>query len=318
MYPLLLKAPLKDSIWGGQELKDKYGFDTELENIAEAWMLSCHKDGKSIVRNGKFAGLTLNEALTHWGKSALGKNISNSMDFPILIKLIDTKDRPSVQVNPDDAYALKNEGQLGNTKMWYVLDCNEGAQLIYGFKQNISTGELLERINSNTLSPVCNYVPVKKGDVFFVDAGTVNAIGKDMTLVQISQNSNISYRISDYGRLGADGKPRKLHIKQAIEVTKPTKPAKPYGDIGDVTLYPFGTVRELARCKYFTAELINLDGNVGIYNDDSFASLLFLDGGATLSYTGGMMSLKKGDSLFLPSSVKVRISGTAQILYTHL
>ena len=278
MYPLLLKAPLKDYLWGGTRLKEEYGFESDKEKVAEAWVLSCHKDGNSIVKNGEYAEKTLQEVLDIWGKEALGAKSDRFTYFPVLIKLIDAKDRLSVQVHPDDEYALKNEGEYGKTEMWYVVDCEEGAELIYGFNQDISQGEFLERISSNTLSPVCNYVPVKKGDVFFIEAGTLHAIGKGILIAEVQQNSNTTYRVSDYGRLGADGKPRELHIKQAVDVTKTEKPTKPYGNVGDVTLYPFGTVRELSSCEYFTAELINLDGNVGIYDNESFISLLILEG----------------------------------------
>lgn len=318
MYPLLLKAPIKDYLWGGTRLIDEFGFKTDKEKAAEAWVLSCHKDGNSIVKNGEHAGKTLQEVLDVWGKEVLGAKAAGFTYFPILIKLIDAKDRLSVQVHPDDEYALAHEGEYGKTEMWYVVDCDEGAQLIYGFNQDISQGEFLERINNNNLSPVCNYVPVKKGDVFFIEAGTMHAIGKGILIAEVQQNSNTTYRVSDYGRLGADGKPRQLHIKQAVEVTKTEVPAMSYGNVGDVTLYPFGTVRELAKCDYFTAELINLDGNVGVYDNESFISLLVTEGEVLLSYTGGMMSLKKGDSVFVPATLKVSLIGTAEIIYTHM
>jgi len=318
MYPLLLKAPIKDYLWGGRRLIEEFGFETEKEKAAEAWMLSCHKDGNSVVRNGSLAGLSLQQAIETWGAEALGKKAAIFTYFPILIKLIDAKDRLSVQVHPNDEYALANEGEYGKTEMWYVVDCDEDAKLIYGFNQDISQGEFLERINNNNLSPVCNYVPVKKGDVFFIEAGTMHAIGKGILIAEVQQNSNTTYRVSDYGRLGADGKPRQLHIKQAVEVTKTERPARPYGDVGDITLYPFGTVRELAKCEYFTTELINLDGNVGLYDNDSFISLLVLDGEVSLSYTGGMMKLKKGDSVFVPATLKTRLTGTAEIMYSHM
>lgn len=318
MYPLLLKAPLKDYLWGGRRLIDEFGLESDKDIAAEGWMLSCHKDGNSVVKNGEFAGLNLQQVIEIWGADALGKKAADFTYFPILIKLIDAKDRLSVQVHPDDEYALSHEGEYGKTEMWYVVDCDDDAKLIYGFNQDITQGEFLERINNNNLSPVCNYVPVKKGDVFFIEAGTMHAIGKGILIAEVQQNSNTTYRVSDYGRLGADGKPRQLHIKQAVEVTKTKRPNKPYGAVGDVTLYPFGTVRELAKCQYFTTELINLDGNVGIYDNDSFISLLILDGETTLSYTGGMMRLKKGDSVFLPAGLKVRLCGTAEILYTHM
>ncbi len=318
MYPLLLKAPIKDYIWGGTRLKDEFGFESDTEIAAEAWMLSCHKDGESIVKNGELAGLPLSEALRAWGKDSLGKRAENFPYFPLLIKLIDARDRLSVQVHPDDSYALEHEGEYGKTEMWYVVDCEEGAELIYGFKRRVDREEFERRIRDNTLSEICNYVPVKKGDVFFISAGTLHAIGKGILIAEIQQNSNTTYRVSDYGRLGADGKPRALHIRQALEVTKTTKPSIPYGDVGEVTLYPFGTVRELASCDLFKTELISLKGSVGVYEDDSFISLLVLDGEASLSYPLGTMRIKKGDSVLIPSSMKVKLNGEAQIIYTHM
>ena len=138
MYPLLLKAPIKDNIWGGTRLKTEFGFETEKEIAAEGWMLSCHKDGTNTVLNGEFAGKTLTEVLEIWGKEALGKNAERFTYFPLLIKLIDAKDKLSVQVLPDDSYALENEGEYGKTEMWYVVDCDEGASLIYGFNREVS------------------------------------------------------------------------------------------------------------------------------------------------------------------------------------
>lgn len=318
MYPLLLKAPIKDYLWGGNRLVNEYGFESKNQRIAEAWMLACNKDLNSVVKNGEFSGETLNEVINKWGKSALGVKAQSFECFPISIKLIDAKDRLPIYVHPDDEYALFNEGEHGKTEMWYVIDCDADSKLIYGFNQNISQGEFLERLNNNNLSPVCNYVQVKKGDVFFIEPGTMHALGKGILIAEVQQNSSTTYRISDYGRPGIDGKPQKLHIKQALEVTKTQKPTKPYGNVGDVTLYPFGTVKELASCEYFTTEIINLDGNVGVYDNESFISLVILDGEVTLSYTGGMMKLKKGDSVFIPAMLKIRLCGTAQIMYTHM
>ncbi len=318
MYPLLLKAPIKDNIWGGTRLIEEYGFETEGEIAAEAWVLSCHKDGESIVRNGEMAGLTLGEVLLKWGDIAIGKNAAAFPYFPLLIKLIDARDRLSVQVHPDDSYALSHEGEYGKTEMWYVVDCDEGAELIYGFNRDVSREEFERRIRDNRLSEVCNFVPVKRGDVFFIEAGTMHAIGKGILIAEIQQNSNSTYRISDYGRLGANGKPRELHIQQAVDVTKTQRPTKSYGDVGEITLYPFGTVRELASCNLFKSELMQIDGNLGLYDNDSFVSLLLLDGNITLSYAGGTMNLKKGDSVFIPATLKVKLTGKAQIIHSHI
>lgn len=197
MYPLILKAPLKDYIWGGTKLKDEYGFKSELERVAEAWVVSCHEDGKCEVINGEMAGKTLNEVLDIWGKDALGDICDGFDSFPILVKLIDAKDRLSVQVHPSDEYARKNEGDNGKTEMWYVVDCDEGAKLLYGFNRSITKDEFSRKISDNTLDEVLNYVNVHKGDIFFIKSGTVHAIGKGILIAEIQENSNVTYRVSD-------------------------------------------------------------------------------------------------------------------------
>ncbi len=318
MYPLLLSAPIKDFLWGGRRLLDEYGFKADCEKAAEAWVLSCHKNGESIVKNGEFAGLPLSEVLEKWGERGIGKNAAAFPYFPLLIKLIDAKDRLSIQVHPDDEYALKNEGEYGKTEMWYVVDCDEGAGLVYGFNRNISREEFERRIKDNTLTEVCNVVPVKKGDVFFIEAGTLHAIGKGILIAEIQQNSNTTYRVSDYGRLGADGKPRPLHVQKALDVTKTTTPTREYGDVGELTLYPFGMVRSLAKCNLFTTDLLSLNGTAGLYEKDSFMSLLILEGEANLSYPLGNMKVKKGDSVLIPANMRVILSGTAEVVCTQV
>lgn len=315
MYPLLLKAPLKDYIWGGNRLKEEFGFESDSERTAEAWVLSCHKDGESIVQNGKYANMPLSEVLAIWGEEGIGKKAAAFSYFPLLIKLIDAKDRLSVQVHPNDEYALANEGEFGKTEMWYVVDCDEGAELIYGFKRNVSRDEFDLRIKTNTLTDVCNMVPVKKGDVFFIEAGTLHAIGKGILIAEVQQNSNTTYRVSDYGRLGADGKPRPLHIEKALAVTETTPPKRPYGDIGEVRGFSFGKTRSLAECDLFKTELLTLDGHAGIStSEDSFEALLILSGSAKISFGGGTMSVKKGDCVYVPANFKITVSGTAEIL----
>lgn len=316
MYPLLLKPPVKDYIWGGSRLKTEYTLETETEIAAEGWMLSCHKDGSGVVVNGELKGKTLPEAVEIWGKSALGEKSEKFAYFPLLIKLIDAKQKLSVQVHPDDEYALKNEGEYGKTEMWYVVDCDEGAQLIYGFCKDISKEEFEKRIKDNTLTEVCNSVPVHKGDVFFIDAGTLHAIGEGILIAEVQQNSNTTYRVSDYGRLGADGKPRPLHIEKALDVTKCEVPKMPYGQVGKITEYENNTIRELAKCDFFTANLISLKDILTINKTDSFVSLVILEGNAKLSWENQDLPLKKGDSIFIPAALQVKLIGEAEILYS--
>ena len=318
MYPLLLKPPIKDYLWGGTKLKTNFGFETEKDIAAEAWMLSAHKDGMNIVLNGKYKGKTINEVLEIWGKSALGKNAEKFSYFPILIKLIDAKQKLSVQVHPDDSYALSVEGEYGKTEMWYVVDCEDGAELVYGFKDNISKEELEKRIKNNTLTDSCNSVPVHKGDVFFIDAGTLHAIGKGILIAEVQQNSNTTYRVSDYGRLGADGKPRELHIDKALEVTKCERTVFPYGNIGEVTVKGKNTIRELAVCDKFSAKLLKLNEYMDIYLADSFISLIVLDGNAIIKWNDEELNIKKGYSIFIPAGLKTKLIGNAEILYSYI
>ena len=216
-YPMLLDAPCKDYLWGGNRLREEYGKVSDKDKIAESWELSCHKDGESVIANGELAGKTLTQYIEEQGKAVLGKNCEKFENFPILIKLIDAKDNLSVQVHPNNEYAMRVEGEYGKTEMWYIVDCDPGAELIYGFKGEISRDEFKERIANNTLLEVTNNVPVHKGDVFFIEAGTLHAIGKGILIAEIQQNSNTTYRVYDYGRVGADGKPRQLHVEKAVE-----------------------------------------------------------------------------------------------------
>ena len=318
-YPLLLKPVIKDYLWGGTRLKTEFGFETDKEIAAEGWMLSCHKDGNSVVADGEFAGLTLAQYIEKEGKSVLGTNCEKFENFPILIKLIDAKDNLSVQVHPNNEYAQRVEGEYGKTEMWYVVDCDEGASLLYGFKHNITKEEFRERIENNTLLEVTNSVPVKKGDVFFIEAGTLHAIGKGILIAEIQQNSNTTYRIYDYGRVGADGKPRQLHIDKAVDVTN-LCPAKPYPQSEPVDMGGW-TKKRLAKCEYFTVDVINVDTSAALEADkSSFVNILVLDGGCVLSSEGNdAVELKKGDSVFIPAGLgKFELTGKCSAVMTHI
>lgn len=319
MYPIKLKPAFKDYLWGGTRLRDDFGKDCDFDKIAESWELSCHKDGNSVVADGEFAGLTLAQYIEKEGKSVLGTNCEKFENFPILIKLIDAKDNLSVQVHPNNEYAQRVEGEYGKTEMWYVVDCDKGASLLYGFKHNITKEEFRERIENNTLLEVTNSVPVKKGDVFFIEAGTLHAIGKGILIAEIQQNSNTTYRIYDYGRVGADGKPRQLHIDKAVDVTN-LCPAKPYPQSEPVDMGGW-TKKRLAKCEYFTVDVINVDTSAALEADkSSFVNILVLDGGCVLSSEGNdAVELKKGDSVFIPAGLgKFELTGKCSAVMTHI
>lgn len=290
MEILKLKPAYKDYIWGGTRLKEEYNKPFDGERLAECWELSCHPDGPSVIANGLFAGRTLREYISIQGKRVLGSNCQIFQDFPILIKLIDAKDNLSIQVHPNNIDALEHEGQYGKTEMWYVLEAGEGAFLYYGFQREISKAEFQQRIQNGTLLEVLNAVPVHKGDLFYIPAGTLHAIGKDMVIAEIQQSSNVTYRVFDYNRVGTDGVPRKLHVEQAIAVTHRTPPR---------TNYNFGG--HLARSAYFTVDRVQAPYTCDC-DDESFLSLLILDGAGSVQGGKEVVQCQKGDSLFVPAN----------------
>lgn len=313
MSILKLKPSCKDYLWGGRRLIEEYGKAYEGEILAETWELSCHPDGPSMIANGAHAGKTLPQFIAEQGKQALGTNCRRFRDFPILIKFIDAKDNLSIQVHPDNRYALKNEGQYGKTEMWYVMDAGKDAFLYYGFEKEISKEEFEKRILEDNLLEALHAVPVKKGDVLFIESGTIHAIGKDILIAEIQQNSNVTYRVYDYGRVGADGKKRELHVDKAVAVTK-RAPA-----VGNAGAYP-----HIADCDYFTVDKLELDGAVkkklaGEVGPESFVSILILDGEGTVTNNGESVSYQKGDSLFLPAgSGAYEIEGVCDALVTTI
>lgn len=322
MYPLKLTPTFKDYIWGGTRLKTDFQKKTPLDKVAESWELSCHKDGPAVIENGPCRGMTLAEYLVDRGRAVLGTNCDRFENFPILIKLIDARDNLSVQVHPDNEYALRVEGEYGKTEMWYIVDCEPGASLLYGFDHEITKEEFAARIKDNTLLEVTNRVSVKKGDVFFIKAGTLHAIGAGILIAEIQQNSNTTYRIYDYGRVGNDGKPRELHVEKAKEVTALCPPSRKPEPEGAPVPKEGGTVTRLASCDYFITDAVSLDGEISFTSDaTSFQSLLFLEGEGKLCWTaqgeGMELSVKKGESVFVPAGMgNYTIIGKCELLFT--
>lgn len=318
MYPLKLTPVFKDYIWGGTKLRTDFNKSCNLDKIAESWELSCHKDGNSVISNGDFKGMTLLEYIENEGKDVLGSNCERFDNFPVLIKLIDAKDNLSVQVHPNNEYALRVEGEYGKTEMWYIVDCDEGASLLYGFKNDITKEEFSERIKNNTLLEVTNSVPVKKGDVFFIESGTLHAIGKGIVIAEIQQNSNTTYRIYDYGRVGNDGKPRELHVDKAVEVTN-LSPAKPF-PIGETIQHDGYRSTLLSSCEYFTVNTFEVQTTANLSADStSFHSILVLEGYVMLNYDGKSSKISKGDSIFIPANFgDYSIVGECKIILTTI
>ncbi len=315
MYILKLNPVFKDYLWGGTKLRDEYGFKSNLDKLAEGWMLSCHKDGENTIENGEFAGKTLTEVLND-NPNFLGENGNKFEYFPILIKLIDAKNDLSVQVHPDNEYAMRVENEYGKTECWYILDCDEGAELIYGFNRPITSEEFKEKIADNSFLETVNKVKVKKGDLFFIEAGTLHAIGKGILLAEIQQNSNTTYRVYDYGRLGADGKPRALHVEKAIDVTNCTPPTRDTNPEGELIHSVGHNAQLLTKCDLFNVQKVDITNTYTDTADEkSFVSILVTDGSGTIDE----LEIKKGDSLFIPANYgSYTINGNAEIIVTRV
>lgn len=314
--PVKLAPAFKDYLWGGERLKTEWGKRTDLQPLAESWELSAHRDGPSVVLNGPFAGQTF-PAYLQANPSAAGGPADGL--FPVLIKLIDAAKPLSVQVHPDDAYAQRVEGEPGKTEMWYIVDAQPGAFLYYGFKREASREEVERRIRDGTLAEILNDVPVHPGDVFFIEAGTLHAIGAGILIAEIQQSSNTTYRVYDYNRRGADGKLRPLHIQKALDVLRLAPPTRAVGPAGQPVRRAGCVETLLASCPYFTVSRLQVSGCAeGSVKEGSFQSLLCIEGkGALLYGEGGSLAFEKGDSLFLPAGFGAyRIDGAATLLAT--
>lgn len=308
-----LRPSCKDYLWGGQKLKTEFHKKYDGEILAETWELSCHRDGPSYIADGEYAGATLEEYIVMEGRKILGRHAGKFQQFPILIKFIDAAQDLSVQVHPCDEFALKNEQQYGKTEMWYVVDCEEDASLYYGFSREVSRDELKKRIQNKTLLEVLNKVYVQKGDVLFIEPGTIHAIGKGCVIAEIQQNSNVTYRVYDYGRKGKDGKERDLHIEKALQVTNlvPIRRSK--------TFEP-----HLAECEYFTVDKLVLDGRImkkmsGTLDKSTFVSVLAVSGEGLVRSGDEIVAFQKGDSVFLTADTgNYEIEGKCEALITTL
>ncbi len=317
MKILKLTPAVKDYIWGGTRLSKEYDIVSFTDRQAEAWVLSCHGAGENIIENGDFKGRTLADVLKNEGRDYLGTNCKRFSDFPILIKLIDAKDNLSVQVHPDDKYALEHEGEYGKTEAWYIVDCDDDAEIIYGFRKDVTSEEFRRSIEENTLLEYVNRVKVKKGDIFFIEAGTLHAICKGILLAEVQQNSNTTYRVYDYGRL-QDGKPRELHIEKAIDVTS-TKaiPAdgKPQGETEKKDGY---SETLLCRCDLFIVKRLDIEEKAVITADESsFVSLVALEGNGVIMHGDSCVTLYKGESVFIPAGYgECEIMGAVTVIET--
>lgn len=302
MESFALEPAIKDYIWGGTRLKTEYGKKTELDIVAESWECSTHPDGHSCIASGPWKGKTLAQFLEAHPE-AKGTHGQRYQSLPILVKLIDAKEDLSVQVHPDDAYALAHEGQLGKTELWYILKADPGASLVYGFAHDVTPELVRESARDGTILEHLQRVPVHGGDVFLIEPGTVHAIGNGIFLAEIQGNSNVTYRIYDYGRRDRDGKLRELHLGKALAVMNFGAARAPRSPQRVIRYTPGMALELIGRCKSFQVERMSVNGEcrlAGCMNSPQI--YMVAEGGGTIGGARHDSPVKAGDTVFIPAS----------------
>jgi mannose-6-phosphate isomerase len=322
MYPLKFEPIYKEKIWGGTALAKQFSRELPGDSIGESWELAAHQEGSSIVANGKYAGKKLMEVVEAEGVDLLGSNArpADYEKFPLLIKFLDANDKLSVQVHPDDNYAAKHaDGELGKTEMWYVIDAEEDAQLVYGVEPEVSKEEFAQAIEDGTLQDKLREINVQRGDVLYIPSGTVHAIKEGIVLAEIQQNSDTTYRVYDWDRVGKDGKPRQLHIESALEVIKFGE--EPRGKVAGLEMEDNGArANMLVSCPYFTVETLDIDDTYkGKTRGERFYILMGLKGKSKLIYGEGELDLKAGETVLIPANLgKYQLQGDAKVIQTYI
>lgn len=309
MYPLKFENLYFEKVWGSRDL-ESFRDDLPSGKIGESWDLSCHPHGVSIVSNGKYKGMKLDELIKQEGVKLLGTKISVDR-FPLLVKLLNTSDKLSVQVHPDDEYALRVEGEMGKTEVWYVVEANEGARLILG--TNGCTKKQFEMaIIEGNPEKYMNVVKVKKGDVYLIKSGLIHTIGAGLIIAEIQQNSDTTYRVYDYNR------GRELHIEKALDVIdfdlvgKKSEGLKVEREGYSKTYYCLN--------KHFSLELYDIKDNL-IENSDEERFYIFtcVEGKGEIKYTGGVEEINMGDSILIPASLgQYQIVGQLKLLKSYV
>lgn len=303
---LFLEPVMKQMIWGGSQLREKFGYEIPGDDTGECWGISAHPNGDCVVREGIYAGKKL--SLLWEQQPELFGNLPGDR-FPLLVKIIDARDDLSIQVHPDDAYAMVHEdGSLGKTECWYILDSSEGASLVLGHHAT-TREELREMIQQGRWEELIREVPVTKGDFIQIEPGTIHAIKSGLMLLETQQNSDITYRVYDYGRL-KDGKPRQLHLQQSMDViTVPAPPAKE--SIRHIGNLPENVMNELIRCDYYTVWRMDVTKPVTIRQCYPFLNVSVIEGQGLVN---GQM-IRKGDHFILPAGIgEVDLRGHLQLI----
>ncbi|MBO7573370.1 MAG: class I mannose-6-phosphate isomerase [Bacilli bacterium] len=295
-----LKPAVKDYIWGGNYFQ-KFNKGLELARVSECWELSVRDNDSSIIVSGKDEGKRLVDVIS---REDIGPVMDRFPYFPLLIKLIDAKENLSVQVHPSDDYALKYENSFGKSEMWHIISADEGSGLYVGLNKDYKKEDIEKALKEGTILECLNFFKVKPGDTFIINPGTIHAIGKGVRLIEIQQNSNLTYRLYDYNRVDANGNPRELHIKKALEVID----YRQYKPSNEKSEY-------LANNQYFTVKEASFDGDFKIFaNENSFVSFTFLDGDGMVND----IPFKQYDTFFLPHKKECLIKGKGRVVISQV
>ncbi len=317
LYPLIFEPILKDRIWGGTKLRNDLGKNIPTETTGESWELSDVSGDVSVVKNGTYEGKPLTELMNTYPEVLLGSKVYKQYgaQFPLLFKFLDARDDLSIQVHPNDELAKERHNSFGKTEMWYVMQADEGARIIVGFKEKSSPEEYVEHLNNKNLIEILNEVPVKAGDVFFLETGTIHAIGAGIVIAEIQQTSDITYRIYDWDRVDANGNSRELHVEQALDAMNynTTDTKKEYTQVPN-------TANVAVDCPYFTTSYLPLIGEANVEKDgSSFTVYICTEGSYTLTANGMQHSFKKGDTILIPAGLKqYSLSGEATLLEIYI
>jgi mannose-6-phosphate isomerase len=316
-YPLRFNPILKERIWGGTKLKTYLNKPITSDITGESWEISTVDNDVSIVADGLFKGKSLNELIHEYPEAILGSKVYSQFgqQFPLLFKFLDAREDLSIQVHPNDALAQKRHHSFGKTEMWYVMQADPEASLIVGFKEKSSPEQYIQHLNDKTLLHILDTKKVTQGDVFFLETGTIHAIGAGNVIAEIQQTSDITYRVYDFDRVDANGNTRELHIDLALEALN-------YDKIEAQRYYSRieNTSNEVVNCQYFTTNFIPLNGEVNpVKNSESFTVLMCVDGSFDLGLEEETYHFQKGDSILLPAILtNFKLTGKASLLEIYI
>jgi mannose-6-phosphate isomerase len=317
LYPLQFNPILKERIWGGTKLKTELHKPITSDITGESWELSTVEGDISVIANGDYQGKPLTEIINEFPNELLGTEVHKNFgkQFPLLFKYLDAREDLSIQVHPNDELAKQRHNSFGKTEMWYVMQADEGSSLIVGFKEKSNAKEYVEHLEDKTLLSILDTVAVNPGEVFFLETGTVHAIGAGLVVAEIQQTSDITYRIYDFDRKDANGNTRELHIDLALDAINYDKveAKKNYSKSEN-------TSNAMVDCKYFTTNFIPLDGNMAFQkNGNSFTVFMCTQGSFEIDIDGKNYAYKKGDTVLIPAAItNFSLNGKASVLEIYI